>query len=117
MDRRNFFHGTAAAAVTGAMAGCAAPMGMQGSARIPFTVAGTMIPVVGSDEMYPVRRIYCIGRNYRAHSIEMGSNPDREPPFFFQKPIATFWIASVGFWKKNGGSRSGLEPISMACAR
>jgi 2-keto-4-pentenoate hydratase/2-oxohepta-3-ene-1,7-dioic acid hydratase in catechol pathway len=36
--------------------------------------------------VFPVRRIYCIGRNYRAHSIEMGSNPDREPPFFFQKP-------------------------------
>ena len=45
-----------------------------------------MVPIVGSDMMFPVRRIYCIGRNYRAHAIEMGSNPDREPPFFFQKP-------------------------------
>jgi len=44
------------------------------------------VPIVGSDMMFPVRRIDCIGRNYRAHSIEMGSNPDREPPFFFQKP-------------------------------
>jgi fumarylpyruvate hydrolase len=49
-------------------------------------VAGATIPVAGSDMVFPVRRIYCIGRNYRAHSIEMGSNPDREPPFFFQKP-------------------------------
>ncbi|MBC5765543.1 fumarylacetoacetate hydrolase family protein [Ramlibacter sp. GTP1] len=57
-----------------------------GAARTPFAVPQAMIPVVGSDEMYPVRRIYCIGRNYRAHAIEMGSNPDREPPFFFQKP-------------------------------
>ena len=40
----------------------------------------------GSDEMFPVRRIYCIGRNYAAHSREMGSDPTREPPFFFQKP-------------------------------
>jgi 2-keto-4-pentenoate hydratase/2-oxohepta-3-ene-1,7-dioic acid hydratase in catechol pathway len=96
MDRRNFFQGTAAAAVTGAMAGCAAPMGTQGSGRTPFAVAGTFIPVVGSDEMFPVRRIYCIGRNYRAHSIEMGSNPDREPPFFFQKPTDAIQVVAPG---------------------
>lgn len=35
---------------------------------------------------FPVTRIYCVGRNYREHAIEMGGNPDREPPFFFQKP-------------------------------
>jgi fumarylpyruvate hydrolase len=34
----------------------------------------------------PVRRIYCVGRNYAAHAREMGSDPDREPPFFFMKP-------------------------------
>jgi fumarylpyruvate hydrolase len=85
MDRRNFFQGTAAAAATG-LAGCATGgMGAAG-VRTPFPVPDVYIPVVGSDEMFPVRRIYCIGRNYRAHSIEMGSNPDREPPFFFQKP-------------------------------
>jgi len=43
------------------------------------------IPVSGSAESFPVRRIYCIGRNYAAHTIEMGGDPDREPPFFFQK--------------------------------
>ncbi len=96
MDRRNFFQGTAAAAVTGAVAGCAAPTGMQGGARTPFTVPVTYIPVAGSDEMYPVRRIYCIGRNYRAHSIEMGSNPDREPPFFFQKPTDAIQNVAIG---------------------
>ena len=36
--------------------------------------------------MFQVRRIYCIGRNYAAHAIERGSDPTREPPFFFQKP-------------------------------
>jgi 2-keto-4-pentenoate hydratase/2-oxohepta-3-ene-1,7-dioic acid hydratase in catechol pathway len=36
--------------------------------------------------LFPVRRIYCIGRNYAAHAREMGSDPTREPPFFFQKP-------------------------------
>ena len=43
------------------------------------------IPVAGSDAMFPVRRVYCIGRNYAAHAVEMGHDPDREPPFFFQK--------------------------------
>jgi fumarylpyruvate hydrolase len=96
MDRRNFFHGTAAAAVTGALAGCAAPGAMQSAARTPFAVAATYIPVVGSDEMYPVRRIYCIGRNYAAHSREMGSDPTREPPFFFQKPTDAIQNVAIG---------------------
>lgn len=43
------------------------------------------LPVVGTDAKFPVRRVYCIGRNYAAHAIEMGHNPDREDPFFFQK--------------------------------
>ena len=43
------------------------------------------LPIVGSDALFPVRRVYCIGRNYAAHAIEMGHDPDREPPFFFQK--------------------------------
>ncbi len=43
------------------------------------------IPIKGSDKVFPVRRIYCIGRNYADHAIEMGHDPDREPPFFFMK--------------------------------
>ena len=43
------------------------------------------LPIVGSDALFPVRRVYCIGRNYAAHAIDMGHDPDREPPFFFQK--------------------------------
>ena len=43
------------------------------------------LPVAGSDGVFPVRRVYCIGRNYAAHAVEMGHDPDREPPFFFQK--------------------------------
>jgi len=42
--------------------------------------------VVGSDQRFPVRRVYCLGRNYRAHAIESGDNPDETPPFFFIKP-------------------------------
>ncbi|WP_299588794.1 fumarylacetoacetate hydrolase family protein [uncultured Tateyamaria sp.] len=43
------------------------------------------LPVAGTDAVFPVRRVYCIGRNYAAHAIEMGHDPDRDPPFFFQK--------------------------------
>ncbi len=44
------------------------------------------LPVVGQDSLFPVRRIYCVGRNYAEHAREMGFDPDREPPFFFTKP-------------------------------
>ena len=43
------------------------------------------LPVTGTAARFPVRRVYCIGRNYAAHAVEMGHDPDREPPFFFQK--------------------------------
>ena len=45
-----------------------------------------LLPIVGSAQLFPVRRVYCVGRNYAAHAREMGSDPNREPPFFFCKP-------------------------------
>ena len=48
----------------------------------PATVS---VGVVGESSRYPVRRIYCVGRNYAEHAREMGHDPDRELPFFFQK--------------------------------
>lgn len=47
--------------------------------------APAALPVLGSGARFPVRRVYCIGRNYAAHAVEMGHDPNREPPFFFQK--------------------------------
>jgi fumarylpyruvate hydrolase len=44
------------------------------------------VAVAGSEDRLPVRRIFCVGRNYAAHAREMGRDPDREPPFFFTKP-------------------------------
>lgn len=44
------------------------------------------LPIAGSEKRFPVRRIFCVGRNYAAHAREMGRDPDREPPFFFSKP-------------------------------
>jgi fumarylpyruvate hydrolase len=44
------------------------------------------LPVADSQDLFPVRRVYCVGRNYAAHAREMGFDPEREPPFFFCKP-------------------------------
>jgi len=44
-----------------------------------------LLDVEGVTEQFPVRRVYCVGRNYADHAIEMGHDPSREPPFFFQK--------------------------------
>jgi len=46
----------------------------------------TTLPVAGTDESFPVSRVYCVGRNYAEHAVEMGHDPNREPPFFFAKP-------------------------------
>ncbi|HET8745678.1 MAG TPA: fumarylacetoacetate hydrolase family protein [Ramlibacter sp.] len=94
MKRRRFFQGSAAFAAAG-LSGCATT-GSPGAARTPFVVSGSTIPVAGADMAFPVRRIYCIGRNYRAHSIEMGSDPNREPPFFFQKPTDAIQFVAPG---------------------
>ncbi len=54
------------------------------------------VPVVGTDALFPVRRIYCVGRNYAAHAREMGFDPDREPPFFFCKPDNAIVVVPPG---------------------
>jgi 2-keto-4-pentenoate hydratase/2-oxohepta-3-ene-1,7-dioic acid hydratase in catechol pathway len=61
-----------------------------------FEIDHAAIPVSGSDAVFPVRRIYCIGRNYAAHAREMGSDPEREPPFFFQKPSDAVQVVLPG---------------------
>ncbi|MCG1055765.1 fumarylacetoacetate hydrolase family protein [Mycetohabitans sp. B5] len=59
-----------------------------------FEVPNPAVPVVQSSDMFPVRRIYCVGRNYEAHAREMGHDPQREPPFFFSKPAdAVLYVA------------------------
>ena len=49
----------------------------------PMSVVG--LPIHNTDQFFPVRRVYCVGRNYADHAREMGSDPTREPPFFFCK--------------------------------
>ena len=55
------------------------------------------LPIIGSDALFPVHRIYCVGRNYAAHAIEMGHAPDRESPFFFQKNPDTLVLSGNDF--------------------
>lgn len=57
--------------------------------------APTLVPVVGSDKSFPVRRVYCVGRNYEEHAKEMGFT-GREPPFFFMKPADAVVAISAG---------------------
>jgi fumarylpyruvate hydrolase len=95
-SKRRHLLRTAAALAAGGAAAYAVPGSAQAQARTPFMVAGTYIPIAGSSEQFPVRRIYCIGRNYAAHAREMGSDPNREPPFFFQKPTDAIQIVPPG---------------------
>ena len=44
------------------------------------------VAVAGTEDSFPVHRIYCVGQNYAKHAREMGANPEREAPFFFSKP-------------------------------
>ncbi|MFZ6647510.1 fumarylacetoacetate hydrolase family protein [Undibacterium sp. TJN25] len=55
----------------------------------------TAVPVAGSDSLFPVRRIYCVGRNYAEHAQEMGFT-GREPPFFFAKPTDSIVVVKPG---------------------
>jgi len=95
MKRRDVLR-TAAAMAVGGAAGSVVSAQAQGASRTPFAVPPTFIPIAGTDQLFPVRRIYCIGRNYAAHAREMGSDPTREPPFFFQKPTDAIQIVPPG---------------------
>lgn len=87
-----------AAAIAGAagVAGCAQPSQNTGMIDVLFAPALSTIPIEGTSQHFAVRRIYCVGRNYAAHAREMGSDPTREPPFFFQKPRDAVQIVPPG---------------------
>lgn len=51
-----------------------------------FPLEQTSLPIVGEEDAFPIRRIYCVGRNYLDHIRETAGADEREPPFFFQKP-------------------------------
>ena len=72
------------------------PAAKPAAAKPLFAVPATLVPVAGSSDLFQVRRIYCVGRNYAAHAREMGADPTREPPFFFQKPTDAIQVAPPG---------------------
>lgn len=64
---------------------------MKYAIPVPPTYA---LAIAGREELFPVNRVYCVGRNYAAHAREMGKDPDRDPPFFFMKPACAVVQAS-----------------------
>ncbi|MFN5278380.1 fumarylacetoacetate hydrolase family protein [Bradyrhizobium sp.] len=94
LDRRTML-ATGALALAGAAAQ-SVPAHAEVAPKAMLPVAAVTIPIVGATEVFQVRRIYCIGRNYAAHAIERGSDPTREPPFFFQKPTDAIQNVAIG---------------------
>jgi fumarylpyruvate hydrolase len=94
VDRRTILATGALALVGAATQG--GPAAAQAGPKSIFPVGVTTIPIVGETDVFPVRRIYCIGRNYAAHSREMGSDPNREPPYFFQNPTDAIQNVAIG---------------------
>lgn len=82
-NRRRFLAGGAALATA---AGLSESSSAQTTDYVIDPPATVSMEIAGSDQRFPVRRVYCLGRNYRAHAIESGDNPDETPPFFFMKP-------------------------------
>src|SRR3954465_2110274 len=85
-----------AAAASAASIAEVAPAAARAPPKPIFPVPMVAIPIVGEAQVFQVRRIYCIGRNYAAHAIERGSDPNREPPLFFQKPAAAIQNVKIG---------------------
>jgi len=78
-----------------------------------FELEYTTIPVAGADARFPVRRVYCIGRNYGAHAREMGHDPDREAPFYFMKPADALvpGASSVDYPPRTGNLHHEIELV------
>lgn len=71
------------------------------------------VPVAGSADRFPVRRIFCVGRNYEDHAREMGFQPDREEPFFFTKPADALVHdgATIEFPRQSGNVHHEIELV------
>ena len=77
------------------------------------------VPVHNHIERFPVRHIYCVGRNYAEHAREMGSDPDKEPPFFFTKPadaVVPVVPPAVGDVRYPSGSKDYHYEIELVVA-
>jgi fumarylpyruvate hydrolase len=93
-SRRRFLRGSAALATGACVADTASA---QSASYVIAPPAVVSMQIHGSSQRFPVRRVYCLGRNYRAHAIESGDNPDETPPFFFMKPTDAVTDYREGF--------------------
>ena len=96
IDRRTALAAPAIVALSAAAMPERAAAQPSGRGAALFELPQPFVPIVGEQRVFPVRRIYCIGRNYAAHAREMGSDPTREPPFFFQKPSDAVQFVPIG---------------------
>jgi len=76
--------------------------------------AAMAIPVAGTEALFPVRRVFCVGRNYAEHAREMGQDPDREEPFFFMKPADA--LVTDGRFPYPPGTRDVHHEIELVVA-
>lgn len=72
------------------------------------------LAVEGEAALFPVGRIFCIGRNYAAHAVEMGHDPSREPPFFFLKPFTA--LVADGIFRLPPGAGEVHHEVEMVAA-
>lgn len=85
MDRRHMLINTSSALGGALAAGCAS-ISATPSQAAPFALTVPAVPIAGASEVFPVHRIYCIGRNYAAHAREMGSTPRASRPSSSRSP-------------------------------
>tara|TARA_R110000824_G_scaffold288508_2_gene476475 strand:+ start:43279 stop:44094 length:816 start_codon:yes stop_codon:yes gene_type:complete len=96
-SRRQFLTASAAVAGAAVIGASVKPAMAQGESYVFAPPAVTSMEIFGSTERFPVRRVFCLGRNYRAHAFESGDNPDVTPPFFFIKPRDAVVDSREGF--------------------
>jgi len=95
--RRRFLAGGAAAIGATTLGTVDARAAEQDADYVIDAPGVTSMEISGSKQRFPVRRVYCLGRNYRAHAIESGDDPDVNPPFFFIKPRDAVVASHNGF--------------------
>ena len=78
-----------------------------------FEMPQPAVPVAGTDQAFPVHRIYCVGRNYAAHAREMGHDPKSTPPVFFMKPADAIVDsgATVAYPSRTGNLQHEVELV------
>jgi len=96
-SRRRFLASCAAATGTAALAANVPAANAQHTGYVIDVPKTVSMEVQGTSDRFPVRRVFCLGRNYRAHAIESGDDPDVNPPFFFIKPRDAVIESHKGF--------------------